>query len=56
LDEVRAAGYPDGYTQRKDHVRAVRPMSEPVVPFETPPGVQAQMGFAELIRLPCIST
>ena len=48
LDEVRAAGYPGGYTRVKDYVRQVRPraLEEPVVRFETPPGFQAQVDFA----------
>lgn len=49
FEEVRAAGYPGGYTQVKEFVRSVRPCpaSEPVVRFETPPGLQAQVDFAE---------
>lgn len=49
LDEIRAAGYTGGYTQLKEYVRAVRPRPEPeaVVRFETPPGKQAQVDFAE---------
>jgi transposase len=52
-DEVRAAGYEGGYTQVKDYVRQVRPVpaADPVVRFETPPGLQAQIDFAEF-RLP----
>ena len=40
FDDVRAAGYPGGYTRVRDYVRAVRPCapSEPVVRFETPAG------------------
>ena len=47
------AGYPGGYGQVKRYVRAVRPRDpvEPVVRFETPPGHQAQVDFAEF-RLP----
>lgn len=53
FDEIRAAGYTGGYTQLKEHVRAVRPRpaAEPVVRFETPAGHQAQVDFAEF-RLP----
>ena len=51
--EIRAAGYPGGYTQVKEYVRQVRPRppEEPVVRFETPPGRQAQVDFADF-RLP----
>jgi transposase len=53
FDEIRAAGYAGGYTQVKEYVRQVRPrpVPEPVVRFETPPGHQAQVDFAEF-RLP----
>lgn len=53
FDEVRAAGYPGSLTQLKAFVRRVRPRPEPVpvVRFETPPGLQAQVDFAE-VRLP----
>jgi len=49
LDEIRAAGYPGGYTQLKRYVRKVRPRPPevPVVRFETPPGRQAQVDFAD---------
>lgn len=48
FDEVRAAGYPGGYTRVRDYVRAVRPRpaAEPVVRFETPAGRQGQVDFA----------
>lgn len=48
LEEIRAAGYPGGYTQLKEYVRKVRPRlpEDPVVRFETPPGKQAQVDFA----------
>ena len=38
FDEVRAAGYPGGYSRVRDYVRAVRPRepTESVVRFETP--------------------
>jgi transposase len=53
FEEVRAAGYAGGYTQVKEYVRDVRPgrPAEPVVRFETAPGLQAQVDFAEF-RLP----
>jgi transposase len=49
FEEIRAAGYAGGYTQVKVYVRQVRPMppAEPVVRFETPPGHQGQVDFAE---------
>jgi transposase len=52
-DEVQAAGYSGGYSQVKEFVREVRPKppADPVVRFETPPGLQAQVDFAEF-RLP----
>src|SRR6202046_3245925 len=52
-DEIRSAGYAGGYTQVKDYVRGVRPgpPEDPVVRFETPAGLQAQVDFAEF-RLP----
>lgn len=53
FDEVRAAGYPGSLTQLKVFVRRVRPRppEAPVVRFETPPGHQGQVDFAE-VRLP----
>jgi len=53
LAEIRAAGYAGGYTQLKEYVREVRPAPppDPIVRFETPPGQQAQVDFAEF-RLP----
>jgi transposase len=49
FDEIQAAGYTGGYTQLKVHVRSVRPRppADPVVRFETPPGLQAQVDFAQ---------
>jgi len=49
FDEVRAAGYAGGLSQLKCYVRRVRPrpLGEPVVRFETPPGHQAQVDFAD---------
>jgi len=48
-EEIRAAGYAGGYSQVKQYVREVRPGAapDPVVRFETPPGLQAQVDFAE---------
>lgn len=47
--EVKAAGYPGGITQLRDHVARVRPRPEPepVIRFETDPGLQAQVDFAD---------
>lgn len=49
FEEVRAAGYAGGLSQLKCYVRRVRPRPpvEPLVRFETPPGHQAQVDFAE---------
>ena len=48
FEEIKAAGYDGGYSQLKAFVRKVRPTApvEPVVRFETPPGLQAQVDFA----------
>ena len=48
FDEVRAAGYPGGYSRVRDEVRAGRPRepTESVVRFETPAGRQGQVDFA----------
>lgn len=53
FEEVRAAGYPGSLTQLKVFVRQVRPTPPPeaVIRFETPPGHQGQVDFAE-VRLP----
>ena len=53
FEEVRAAGYPGSLTQLKVFVRRVRPRPEPepIVRFETPPGHQGQVDFAE-VHLP----
>ena len=47
FDEVRAAGYPGGYSRVRDYVRAVRPRepADAVVRFETPAGRQGQVDF-----------
>jgi transposase len=49
LEEIRAAGYDGGYTQLKEYVRQVRPRApeEPLIRFETAPGRQAQIDFAD---------
>jgi transposase len=49
LEEVQAAGYTGGYSQLRDYVRSVRPRPAPEPPnrFETPPGRQGQVDFAE---------
>ncbi len=53
FEEIRAAGYEGGYTQIKEFVRRIRPQPapDPVVRFETEPGEQGQVDFAE-VRLP----
>jgi transposase len=53
LAECRAAGYTGGYSQLREYVRHARPGAapEPVVRFETAPGQQAQVDFAE-VRCP----
>lgn len=53
LAEIQATGYTGGYTQLKVHLQQVRPRPEPepVVRFETEPGQQAQVDFAE-VRFP----
>ena len=53
LDEIRLAGYDGGYSQLKEYVRRVRPRppEDPVVRFETAPGHQGQVDFADF-RLP----
>jgi transposase len=47
--EIKAAGYTGGITQVRDYVAITRPRPEPepLVRFETPPGRQAQVDFAE---------
>ena len=49
LEEIRASGYAGGYSQLTALVRQLRPAPAPapVVRFETPPGHQAQVDFAE---------
>ncbi len=50
LAEIRAAGYTGGYSQLTLYVHQVRPRPEPepVIRFETEPGHQAQVDFAEV--------
>ena len=51
LDEIRAQGYEGGVSILKDFTRPYRRRRrEPVVRFETPPGRQAQVDWAELGR------
>jgi len=47
FEELQGAGYRGGYTQVKEYVRQARPRSpiDPVVRFETPPGLQGQVDF-----------
>jgi transposase len=49
LRDIRALGYDGGYTAVTDFLRAVRPAVTPPfeVRFETPPGRQAQVDFAQ---------
>ena len=53
FEEIREAGYEGGYDQVRRHVSDVRPQPQPdpVQRFETPPGHQGQVDFAEF-RLP----
>lgn len=53
LAECRATGYDGGVTQLREYVAGIRPRPEPepIIRFETEPGVQAQFDFAE-VRLP----
>ena len=49
LREIREMGYAGGYTRLTDFLRGVRPPRRPVFErrFETPPGRQAQVDFAQ---------
>jgi transposase len=49
LEEIQAAGYTSKYSQLRDYVRDMRPRPTPEPPdrFETPPGRQGQVDFAE---------
>ena len=53
LREVRDLGYNGGYTAVTDFLRSVRPPATPPfeVRFETPPGRQAQVDFAQFSRM-----
>jgi transposase len=52
LRELRALGYPGGYSILKDHLVALRPLAkpEPLIRFETDPGRQMQVDFATIRR------
>src|SRR2546423_8599427 len=52
LRELRALGYPGGYSILKDHLAALRPVAkpEPLIRFETDPGRQMQADFATIRR------
>ncbi len=49
LREIRALGYPGGYSQLTAYVRTIRPLAPPGFEhrFETAPGEQAQVDFAQ---------
>ena len=57
LREIGERGYPGGYSTMRDTVRALRPAGggRPfAVRFETPPGHQAQVDFAQFrVRFTC---
>ncbi len=52
LREIRAFGYPGGYSILKDYLATLRPVAkpEPVIRFETDPGRQMQADFATIRR------
>ena len=52
LRELKALGYPGGYSTLKNHLATLRPVtqSEPVIRFETDPGRQMQADFATIRR------
>ena len=52
LRELRALGYPGGYSILKDHLATLRPVIQPerVIRFETDPGRQMQADFATIRR------
>jgi transposase len=52
LRELRARGYPGGYSILKDHLVTLRPLAkpEPLIRFETDPGRQMQVDFATIRR------
>ena len=51
FEEAKAAGYAGGITRLREYVARVRPRTEPepVVRFETAPGLQAQVDFARFV-------
>jgi transposase len=52
LRELRALGYPGGYSILKDHLATLRSVAklEPLIRFETDPGRQMQVDFATIRR------
>jgi transposase len=52
LREMRALGYPGGYSILKDHLATLRPVAKPerLIRFETEPGRQMQVDFATIRR------
>jgi transposase len=52
LRELKALGYPGGYSTLKNHLATLRPVapSEAVIRFETDPGRQMQADFATIRR------
>jgi transposase len=52
LRELKALGYPGGYSTLKNHLATLRPVvdPEPVIRFETDPGRQMQADFATIRR------
>ena len=54
LRELRGRGYSGGTTILREHLARLRPavVVEPVVRFETEPGRQMQVAWAELVKVP----
>ncbi len=54
LRELRGRGYSGGITILREHLARLRPavVVEPVVRFETEPGRQMQVDWAELVKVP----
>ena len=52
LREIRAEGYAGGITQLKEYLRSIRPTLpiEPIIRFETEPGLQLQIDFVVFRR------